>query len=157
MTNEMTGDWAEQDRVARDALESVFDGFGGSPKYPNLGMFEMNLNGTLVGKVSVNRESDWLVSTINIGLVDEYRFDQDVYAAGEYQPRYSMLLMQALFDQFAGSEIREGNGPNSDAGDRFLARVRGEYGLPYHLPSCFEPSSEGPCMCDFGRTRGRKE
>ncbi|MFZ2528144.1 MAG: hypothetical protein WAX14_10895 [Rhodococcus sp. (in: high G+C Gram-positive bacteria)] len=148
MTNETTVDWAERDQAARNALNVICD----DPGEVKQGWLEVRLRGELVGRVSFYSENDWLVETIEIKVFEAYRFRKDVYAKGEYQPRYSMFVMQALFDQLAGYEIRESPGTNSEPGDGLLHRVREEYGLPYHRPRCFR--SEG-CICGLGLTRAQ--
>lgn len=152
MTNETILDRAARDKSAQDELEIDCDKPGGSEGHLQRGWLQATLYGDLVGRVSFSQDGDWLVTTTDIEVTKAYRFRKDVHARGEYQPRYSMYLMQALFDHLAGYEVREGGGQNSEAGIALLKRVREDYKFPYHQSGCFRSES---CICGFGVTRAQ--
>ncbi|WP_139282041.1 hypothetical protein [Rhodococcus zopfii] len=142
-------DWAERDRVARDALKVKVHPFGYG-RYPKRGMVELLRDGVRIGTVSISEETDWLIETVRIDVKPEFRFRKDLDG---YQERWALFLMQALFESFPDHEIRESPAINDAPGDPFVARVRGEYELSYHLSGCFQPSNDGSCVCGAGRSR----
>lgn len=157
MTGSTNDDWDERDRAARSELEVVVRDFntpGRRGKIQKAGSVTIRRAGDEVGFVSVYKVHgvDWLLQTGRIRLDDDFHFDKERHARGEYQPRWGLFLMEALFAQFPDKEIRESPVENDPLGDPFIERVRGEYALPYHQPDCFRAEEE-QCVCGIGRLR----
>jgi hypothetical protein len=147
-------DWDERDAAARGELTRRVHPFGFSVHRERVnpaGMVEAYRGADQIGWVTVYPTTvDWLIDTQRIHLNESYRFKKDLHAAGEYQPRWGLFLMEHVFAVFPGCEIRESLGDNDPPGIPFVARVRREYGLPYHLPQCFQPADQGQCLCRQG-------
>lgn len=94
-----------------------------------------------------------MIQTRRVFLEKPFRFDKALHAEGKYQPRWGgLFLMEKVFDKFPDKEIRESSIDNDPLGDPFLARVRGEYAMPYHQRNCFL-NEERRCTCGVGRPR----
>lgn len=160
MADWANAEWVEWDQAARGELTAVlhpFDRPGKRGRTERSAMLQVFREGTWIGSVTVRRtQRDWLLETVKIRLDESHHFRKDVHADGGYQPRWGLFLMEHLFDAFPGMEIRESPAVNDPAGIPFVARVRAEYGLPYHRPACFRSDDEGDdgeCVCGAGRLR----